>query len=109
MIFIRAEFAKLQQTPAKVRISSLEPLIGPVTLDKSLLHGIHWVIVGGEERGFGARPMKPEWVYSIKKQCLRANVAFFFKQWGAHTPDGRRVGKAAAGRELDGKTWNDMS
>lgn len=97
----------LLQVPARVRFLSIEPLLGPVELDASLLHGIHWVIVGGES-GFGARPMKPEWVRAIRRQCQEHSVKFFFKQWGAYAPNGRLVGKKAAGRVLDGKTWNDM-
>jgi len=42
---------------------------------------IDWVIVGGES-GPGARPMHPDWIRSIRDQCLDAGVAFFFKQWG---------------------------
>jgi len=103
----KGRIRQLQQTPAAVRFLSLEPLIGPVDLSDSLLKDIHWAIVGGES-GFGARPMKSEWVRDIRKQCLSNDVAFFFKQWGAHTPDGRRVGKKAAGRDLDGRTWSEM-
>lgn len=62
------------------------------------LDGIHWVIVGGES-GPGARPMKKEWVLSIRDQCERAQVPFFFKQWGG-------VRKKQAGRELDGRTYD---
>jgi protein gp37 len=97
----------LQQVPARVRFLSVEPLLGPVDLDRSLLQRIHWVIVGGESGPF-ARPMNPEWVYAILRQCQRYGVKFFFKQWGAYTPDGERVGKKAAGRVLDGRTWNEM-
>jgi len=88
----------LSACPAAVRFLSLEPLLGPLPdLD---LHGIHWVIVGGES-GLGARPMDPDWVLDIRDQCLRAGVAFFFKQWGG-------VQKKRNGRELDGRTWDEM-
>lgn len=88
----------LRSTPAAVKFLSLEPLLGPLpTLD---LSGIHWVIVGGES-GPGARPMSPAWVRDIRGQCRRARVAFFFKQWGG-------TNKKAAGRVLDGKTWDQM-
>ena len=86
--------ADLQATPAAVRFLSVEPLledIGRLPLD-----GISWVIVGGES-GPGARPMKEEWVLSIREQCGAANVPFFFKQWGG-------VRKKAAGRKLRGRT-----
>ncbi|MBI2069240.1 MAG: phage Gp37/Gp68 family protein [Elusimicrobia bacterium] len=97
----------LQQVPAKIRFLSVEPLIGPVCLNKSRLKGIHWVIVGGES-GPGARPMHPEWAQSIRRQCHEANVSFFFKQWGAFNVHGEHVGKKAAGRVLNGKIWNEM-
>jgi len=97
----------LLQVPADVRFLSVEPLLGPVEFSASLLKGVHWVIVGGES-GPGARQMQPEWVYSIREQCHTYGVKFFFKQWGAYSPDGRRVGKKEAGRMLDGRTWDDM-
>lgn len=79
-----------------VRFLSIEPLLEDIgALD---LKGIHWVIVGGES-GPGARPMKKEWVVSLRSQCRRTNVPFFFKQWGgAH--------KSKAGRKLDGRTYD---
>ncbi len=88
----------LRKVPAAVHFVSLEPLIGPVQgLD---LAGIDWVIVGGES-GPGARPMEPEWVIDIRDQCVAAGIPFFFKQWGG-------VRKKAAGRALEGRTWDAM-
>lgn len=88
---------ELRKIPAQVRFLSCEPLLGPLEMD---LTGIHWVIVGGES-GPGARPMKPEWVRSIRKQCRAADVPFFFKQWGG-------VNKKAAGRLLDKRTYDEF-
>lgn len=88
----------LRDTHAQVKFLSLEPLLGP--LDALDLKGIHWVIVGGES-GPGARPMDPAWVSSIRDQCRKARVPFFFKQWGG-------VFKKRTGRELDGRTWDEM-
>ncbi len=88
----------LRRTGAHVKFLSLEPLLGP--LPRLDLRGIDWVIVGGES-GPRARPMDPDWVVAIRDQCRRANVAFFFKQWG-----GRR--KKKAGRLLEGRTWDEM-
>ncbi len=88
----------LQTVPAQVRFLSCEPLLGP--LDDLPLDGIHWVIVGGES-GPGARPMKKEWALSILEQRRRANVPFFFKQWGG-------VRKDRTGRELEGRTYDEM-
>ena len=88
----------LSRVPAAVRFLSCEPLIGP--LDRLPLKAIDWVIVGGES-GPGARPMKQAWVESIRHQCDQSQVAFFFKQWGG-------VRKDRTGRELDGRTYDDM-
>lgn len=150
----------LLDTPAAVRFLSVEPLLGPVDLQNhfgicddcdalidehrykgeffSVYHyppHIHWVIAGGES-GPKARPMNPEWVRSIRDQCVDAGVKFFFKQNGefldidtaislglTNSYDGKyqpytriegyslpfvKVGKKAAGRELDGRTWDQM-
>ncbi len=91
------DVVKLQHVQAKVRFLSCEPLLGPLDLrdpmndmgepryaymDADLEdHRIHWVIVGGES-GPGARPIKPEWVRSIRDQCAFHGTAFHFKQWG---------------------------
>ncbi len=88
----------LRETGADVKFLSLEPLLGPIPgLD---LEGIDWVIVGGES---GPRPRKMEasWVLDIKNQCQKAGIPFFFKQWGGRS-------KKKAGRELEGRTWDDM-
>lgn len=81
---------------------------------------IHWVICGGES-GPGARPMHPDWARSLRDQCQAAGVAFHFKQWGEYAPrmcaiglddplEERlvRIGKKAAGRLLDGRTWDEL-
>ncbi|MDI6752825.1 MAG: phage Gp37/Gp68 family protein [Thermodesulfobacteriota bacterium] len=95
----------LQKTPALVRYLSIEPLLGPISLNAGLLDGINWVILGGES-GPHARPMNPEWVYDVRDQCERYSVPFFFKQWGAYDQYGKRVGKKRAGRIFDGRTYD---
>lgn len=95
----------LRNVHASVRFLSAEPLLedlGPIGLT-----GIHWVIVGGES-GRKARPMKPEWVDGIKRQCDAAGVVFFFKQWGAWGADGQKRSKSANGRRYRGRMWDDM-
>jgi protein gp37 len=95
--------------------------------------GLHWVIAGGES-GHGARPLHPDWVRGLRDQCLAAQTPFLFKQWGMYRPGGDparpavwvdsagtpglyngtgqvamvRVGKHAAGRVLDGRTWDEF-
>ncbi len=150
----------LLSTPAAKRFVSVEPMLGPVDL-RSIHMGIggkgrftlnaldgmeeydgeivdthnrlDWVICGGET-GPGARPMNPDWARSLRDQCQKANVPFFFKQWGEWSPwdawDGdtacmwtetkldthffsddnwvARVGRKRSGRLLDRCEWNEM-
>jgi protein gp37 len=125
----------LLNVPALVRGLSVEPLIGPVDLSPWLA-AIQWVIVGGES-GPHARRMYPDWVRTIRDQCQDFDVAFFFKQWGnlapveqstngtnginqtngTHSTHGtngtehvafQRTSKKAAGRLLDGRTWDEL-
>lgn len=88
----------LRATPARVRFLSVEPLLEE--LGAVRLNDIHWVIVGGES-GAGARPLRREWVTSLRDQCESAQVPFFFKQWGGFQ-------KSKAGRELDGRTYDAL-
>lgn len=91
----------LSSVNAGVRFLSCEPLIGPLSLSETDFEdSIHWVIVGGES-GPNHRPMRPEWVKTIKRECREAGVPFFFKQWGGPTPKSN-------GRRLDGREWNEM-
>ena len=83
---------------AAVRFLSVEPLLGPVP--DLPLENIDWVIAGGES-GPGARPMEPGWVRAVRDRCEARAVPFFFKQWGG-------VNKKRTGRELDGRTWDEM-
>lgn len=90
---------------ATVKFLSCEPLIedlGTLNLD-----GIDWVIVGGESGPF-ARPMKPEWVLSIKEQVEQQGASFFFKQWGTWGSDGKKRSKHANGKLLQGKVIQQM-
>jgi len=93
----------LRQVSARVRFLSVEPLLED--LGEFDLSGIHWVIVGGES-GHRARPMLGEWADRVRRLCEAADVAFFFKQWGTIGPDGIARSKAANGRELAGRIWD---
>jgi len=88
----------LRTTGAHTRFLSIEPLLG--SLQRLNLSGIDWVIVGGES-GPRSRPMETSWVTNIRDQCRRAEVPFFFKQWGG-------TNKKKAGRILEGRTWDQM-
>ncbi len=88
----------LVKVPAAVRFLSCEPLLGP--LPDIPLDGIDWVIAGGES-GFNARSANPEWFRDLRDACLAQRTPFFFKQWGG-------IRAKAGGRELDGRTWDEM-
>lgn len=124
--------AVLNEIKGIKRFVSCEPLLGKIDLklDENGRHpdydwGIDWVIVGGES-GPKARPMHPDWVRDIRKQCFLNQVPFFFKQrgewtWWDYKPlpkytqqyehaDGLivfRVGKKNAGRLLDGEVYDE--
>lgn len=94
----RKRLHDLASCHSNVKFLSLEPLLEPLpNLD---LTDIDWVIVGGES-GPGAREMKEEWVTDIRNQCVKADVPFFFKQWGG-------VRKKKNGRLLEGFIWNQI-
>jgi protein gp37 len=95
----------LRSIKAPIRFLSCEPLLedlGEINLDN-----IDWVIVGGESGG-RARPMKEEWVLSIKEQADKKRVPFFFKQWGTWGSDGIKRNKKVNGKLLNGKIYQAM-
>jgi protein gp37 len=126
---------ELSSVQAKILFLSCEPLLGPLDFSawidaarRGNARMVDWVIAGGES-GAHARPMHPEWVTSIRDQCVAAGIRFLFKQWGNWRPiaqhqlngyrsktmtlsDGRSVlladmGKKVAGRRLERRTWNE--
>ena len=117
----------LARVPAAVRFISAEPLLSELRIERWLGSSIDWVITGGES-GPHARPSSPSWFRNLMIQCMQADVPFHFKQWGDWAPgqginlaaarkaereaqDGTmmiRLGKKAAGRLLDGETWDGL-
>jgi protein gp37 len=127
-----ARIPHLLQHNARVVFLSCEPLLGPIDLTKWFSDGkdtvgIDWVIAGGES-GHHARPVNPDWVRSLRDQCINGGVGFHFKQWGNWQPTNDHVngypvrqlsgtsgahtminvGKKLAGRTLDGKEWDGL-
>jgi protein gp37 len=90
----------LASVPAAIRFLSVEPLLGAIPALP--LHGIDWVIVGGES-GPHARPMELGWARDIRDQCQRIGVAFFLKQLG-----GRRKKRGGEHAVLDGRKWHEF-
>ncbi len=125
---------RLRETEAAVRFLSIEPLLE--NLGELDLTGIDWVISGGES-GCHARPSHPDWFRSVRDQCIAAGVPYLHKQNGEwawyenmtfdeaersaaqncpgkkieHHSCGRtavRVGKKKAGRQIDGRMWDEF-
>ncbi len=119
----------LHTISAPVRFISYEPALGPLSIRDWWIQP-EWIICGGES-GPNARPMHPDWARNLRDECAASGTKFFFKQWGewsAETVEGTevelstlprnqavafgdgktnhtrytRVGKAKAGRLLDG-------
>jgi len=95
----------LRTLDAPIRFLSCEPLLEDLGILN--LQNIDWIIVGGES-GHRARPMKEEWVLSIKEQTERQGSAFFFKQWGTWGSDGIKRNKHANGKLINGKVYQKM-
>jgi protein gp37 len=95
----------LRNLEAPIRFLSCEPLLENLGILN--LNNIDWVIVGGES-GTSARPMKEEWVLSIKEQSEIQGTAFFFKQWGTWGSDGVKRDKHANGKLINGKIYQTM-
>lgn len=119
----------LLEIPAAMRFVSIEPMLGPVELERMRFWltepgpKLDWIIGGGES-GPDARPTHPDWVRALRDQAVAAAVPFNFKQWGESIPIGQRmangvivrrhgddefvrVGKKQAGRYLDGEIWDE--
>lgn len=101
---------ELIKIPAEIRFLSVEPLLGPVELNRYIGNcpscgqprrdspydscgyceafpevrdtKIHWVILGGES-GPGARSMQLNWLQSVMQQCRESRVPVFVKQLGS--------------------------
>ena len=121
---------------ARVLFLSCEPLLGFLDLSQWIdgakrgqYRCIDWIIGGGES-GHHARPMHPEWLTTLRDQCIAGGIKFHFKQWGNWRPlpptkakgyvtrrlflaSGDPVtianmGKKAAERRLQGRTWDEF-
>ena len=124
----RVRFLSMEPLLGQVDLTSVMVANGVMRNMAPAIQLLDWVIVGGES-GPGARPMHPDWALSLRDQCADAGAPFLFKQWGEWGPaDGpafmaaggkrsdlyvcmwgemARVGKKAAGRILDGRTWDE--
>lgn len=86
---------------------SCEPLLGPIDLEAAapshaLPLTLHWVIAGSES-GANARPAELDWFRSLRDQCTRLGVPYFFKQY---REPGQR--KKVSLPVLDGRQWAEI-
>ena len=87
----------LKKTGAKIKFISAEPLLESISeID---LTGIDWLIVGGES-GAKSRQLEEKWVIELRDLAQKAQIPFFFKQWGGFN-------KKANGSELQGKHYKE--
>jgi protein gp37 len=132
---IRSARASIRFPPVKLFLSC-EPLLEDIWMPLEMFTNVvrpDAVIIGGES-GHHARPMHPFWARNVRSLCENFQIPFLFKQWGEWHPytkdmeelfgpdyslyphhvfkEGNtlmyKVGKKAAGRLLNGKTYNGM-
>ena len=127
----------LSETPAAVRWLSLEPLLGPIAMDGSDCRAVDWVVVGGESGPGArpmhpdwARSLRDQCLaagvpFFFKQWGEWAHVELVGGRMKIHgsrpfplvtnrntcwlddeTPS-VRLGRNKAGRELDGRTWDE--
>lgn len=115
---------KLIKIPCKIKFLSMEPLLGPVDLGctcwlslntgssyecekcgkpRWLNYGINWIVLGGES-GPGARPMDIDDAVSVRDQCSKTEIPFFFKQVGGFN----KIDGAWGGKKLQGKEHQEL-
>ncbi|MFR9184336.1 MAG: DUF5131 family protein [Christensenellales bacterium] len=83
--------------PIKHKNIICQPLIEEINLER-YLDGVELVVVGGESDR-DARPLRYDWVLSIREQCVRRGVHFEFRQCGTHFIKGGKEYKLSV-REL---------
>ena len=75
----------LLDIPAAIRFLSVEPLLGPVSIDTEQ---IDWFIVGGESGNdhgkYQYRPCHLDWIHSIISDCRQYETPVFVKQLGTY-------------------------
>jgi protein gp37 len=101
----------LLDIPARVRFLSVEPMLGPVDLEKACkfpgrdfsVKPFDWVICGGES-GSNDRPMELDWARKLQHDCFMYHIPFFFKQHGGT----KRIDGHWGGILLDGIRYHEF-
>lgn len=73
----------LLNLPIKHREVISEPLLGEINMEKYLEAGLIEHVTCGGESGSQARPCDFRWIQEIRRECIRCQVPFTFKQTGA--------------------------
>jgi len=78
-----------QRLPIKHKCITAQPLLERIDIER-YLNDIELVVAGGESDYFG-RPLDYDWILDIRKQCIRKEVSFQFRQLGTHfIKDGKK-------------------
>lgn len=100
----------LQLPDTAVKWISVEPYLTPIVFPDGTFDLVDWLVVGGSSEP-NDPPLLPDAVRSLRDRCAGRRTSFFFKQWGEYEYRGDqpiRVGKALAGRLLDGRLHSEM-
>ena len=77
------------------KIIICEPLLSSIDFRGELEGWVEQVVAGGES-GKEARVCNYDWILDIRRQCVEANVGFWFKQTGSYLlKDGTETEKCA--------------
>lgn len=98
---------ELTTAPAVVHFLSIEPMLAALPELRMYLDHVEWVIAGGESGGLSVRATPVDWFREVRDSCISRDIPFHFKQWG-ESRDMIRIGKRAAGCDLDGKQWKEF-
>ncbi|MBQ5311568.1 MAG: DUF5131 family protein [Oscillospiraceae bacterium] len=80
----------LLSLPIRHRQIIHEPMLSEIYEEEHLASGLIEKVVCGGESGYNGRLCRYGWILSVREQCIRHNVAFYFKQTGTHfEKDGR--------------------
>ena len=85
-----------------IRFLSVEPQWDEISLAKNL-HGIHWVIQGGES-GSDPHNFELNWARKLRDECRAAGVPYFLKQMGEKASDG---GVMVNFKDRHGGEWDE--
>lgn len=90
----------LLSLPIKHREIICEPILENISLEEWLKSGLIEHVTCGGESGDNARICNYDWILNIRKECLKYNVSFYFKQTGANFMKDGKVYKIPRYKQL---------